>query len=220
MNKPKLIRNLDEYPDKGLVFYLNIYNVRKVLNSTKENFYFTFDGIGLCLLVRLLTLFSVYPKRLAPDLDGYIRLLLKTEKKKVFIGGYLNELELIKDKYSENVIGQKSGYCSNQEIIDYVDRLNLENREDYIFLVGLGSPRQEELSELLHLKFNKSLIITCGAFFSQYARNERYYPSIVTRLNLRMPYRLFKERLFSRLPFYFTNPIYFMNKVIMKKISL
>ena len=220
MKVPKLIRNIDQYPDNGLVFYLNIYNVRKVLKSTQENFYFTFDGIGLCVLVRLMTLFTINPKRLAPDLDGYFRPLLKTGTKKVLIGSHLDDLELIKNKYTENVVGQKSGYCSNQEIIDYVVRLNLDASENYLFIVGVGSPRQENLAVQLSKELDNSLIITCGAFFSQYARSEHYYPSVIARLNLRMPYRLFKEKLFSRLPVYFINPLFFIIQVFMRKISL
>ena len=214
---PKLVRVIDELPHVGLIFYLNIYNLNRVLPIMPHNSYFTFDGIGLCSISSLIIRSKI--ERLAPDFGGYFQSLLHSKKKKILIGGKPREaVEL--GKNLKNVIGVSHGYLEEEEILQFVQGFSEMKDENILVIVGLGSPRQELIGKEILSSFPRSQIIVCGAFFSQYARQERYFPPIINKLHLRMPYRLFKEGLYSRLPYYFLNPFRFFIAVVRKEIVL
>ncbi|MDA0677612.1 MAG: WecB/TagA/CpsF family glycosyltransferase [Bacteroidetes bacterium] len=78
-----------------------------------------------------------------------------------------------------------NGYVNNDEIVDAL----VASGSD-IILLGLGSPRQEFLSRLLHERFEKMIIINCGGAIDVLSGKVNRAPDFIQRLNLEWLYRL------------------------------
>ena len=212
----KLIRTYSDIPKSGKLFYLNIYNFNLVLENTKgTNNFFTFDGVGLLNISRILTAKKI--ERLAPDLTSYFSNFLPSLSNVIFIGGKPGESDRISQNHTKGKTFSVHGYCDEEVIIRNLAE-KIEN--DTVIIVGMGSPKQEVLINKLHEIYPDNLFISCGAFFSQFSISENYYPNWINSLNLRMPYRLIRERLYYRLPLYVINPFRFILTVVTKRIEL
>ena len=92
---------------------------------------------------------------------------------------------------------------------------SLDDTFFHIVLAGMGTPLQDEF--LLRckalLRFNRAF--TCGGFISQTTEKLNYYPSIINRLNLRLPYRLLFEP-HVRKRYVTTYPKFFIRYVLTK----
>ena len=80
-------------------------------------------------------------------------------------------------------------------------------------LLGLGSPKQEQLALKIEVK-NNICVLPVGAYISQFYKKPEYFPKLINKFHLRMPYRLVKENLWNRLPNYFISPILFVKDLL------
>jgi N-acetylglucosaminyldiphosphoundecaprenol N-acetyl-beta-D-mannosaminyltransferase len=101
--------------------------------------------------------------------------------------------EVFMSRYQMNIVATRDGFFDS-----------LQSRQDYcialteiapdIVICGMGAPYQEAfLADLANAGW-KGVGFTCGGYLDQAAEgNICYYPEWVNRLNLRAPYRLFKD---------------------------
>lgn len=205
------------YSDSMTVSFLNpfSYSILRVNEKLYLDIdYFCTDGILLNKFVNLflnmdLKRSSFDMTSLAPEV---FQDCIKNNKTIYFVGSkpgeINNSINIITKSYPKlNIMGFRNGYFnSNIERNHEIKRI-AELKPDFV-VIGMGTPLQEEF--LIDLK-NEGWIgigFTCGGFLHQTQKELHYYPKIVDKLNLRMPYRLFKERLFSRLKMY---PIFIKN---------
>ncbi|MDY1034251.1 WecB/TagA/CpsF family glycosyltransferase [Stenotrophomonas sp. CFBP8980] len=83
-------------------------------------------------------------------------------------------------------------FADSAEIEDFIPEIVAAGVN--LVIVGMGAPHQE--SFLLRLRDGgfRGAAFTCGGYLDQLSQGEiEYYPKIIERLNLRAPYRLFKE---------------------------
>ena len=212
----KLVRQYDDIPNRGKLFYLNIYNLNLVLKNIKGEYnYFTFDGVGLLNISRIIKFVKI--ERLAPDLTSYFPDYLPSLSNVIFIGGNPGEADQIAEKYIKGKVFSIHGYHEEDYLMSVLkEKIDPES----VIIVGMGSPKQEAIINKLYEIYTENLFISCGAFFSQFSTFQKYYPYFVDYLNLRMPYRMIREGLYRRLPLYFINPVRFLIAVVSKKIQL
>ena len=212
----KLVRTYSDIPKSGKLFYLNIYNLNLVLKHIKgRNNYFTYDGVGLLNISRVITARKI--ERLSPDLTSYFSNYLPSLSNIIFVGGKPGEAKNISQLFTKAKTFTIHGYHEEDYIITTLAK-NIE--PDSVIIVGMGSPKQEILINKLHENYPDNLFISCGAFISQFSDAAKYYPNWIDSLNLRMPYRMFREKLFGRIPLYFINPFRFLFWVKTKRIQL
>lgn len=196
-----------DYEAKGrLVGYLNIYNYSvlrkqpKLLSALDQ---YTLDGILLVLFIKLFWRKRI--SRKSPDFSSYFNdLFIHMNQNRTvayFVGGSTGEIhnfvEVIKARYPKiEIAGFTDGYN-----VDNISLGNLLIRHKVeVTIVGMGTPKQEELMVDLRTKGYKGQSYSCGAFFSQTARKGvEYYPEFISKLHLRWAYRIYEEpKLFKR----------------------
>ncbi|WP_299016337.1 WecB/TagA/CpsF family glycosyltransferase [uncultured Photobacterium sp.] len=79
-------------------------------------------------------------------------------------------------KYSRN------GYINSQKELETIS-LSASNCD--ILILGMGTPKQEEVSSFLYRKYPKKLIFTCGGFITQTSIKSDYYHPLAKKLGLR-----------------------------------
>lgn len=210
--KIRIIRKFFEIELYSIIFYINIYNYRKLRNFHGDKIAFTFDGIGLVLLAKLL---GINARRLSPDNSGYLSEFLDSKRVHIYASKKSDLDAFLSRKKNYSVISALDGYS---RISDFVGLISDRVEHGDIILVGRGSPLQEDTVIELYALFPQCVFVTIGAFIEQSVKGDVYYPIIVDKLNLRMPYRLVKENLYGRLPFYFLNPFLFLyDAIVLKK---
>ena len=100
----------------------------------------------------------------------------------VFLSHYQMKVVATRDGFFKSADARKQ-YCSA-----------LAEIAPDVVLCGMGAPYQEEfLANLVDAGW-KGVGFTCGGYLDQAAEGDvRYYPEWINRLNLRAPYRLFKD---------------------------
>lgn len=93
----------------------------------------------------------------------------------------------LQSQLGELVLGGIDGYASEQDIIDYIDQSNAD-----IILLGLGSPKQELLSNKLCTK-PKRIVINCGGAIKVLAGEVKSAPDFVANSYFEWLYRLMLE---------------------------
>jgi N-acetylglucosaminyldiphosphoundecaprenol N-acetyl-beta-D-mannosaminyltransferase len=206
-----VINNRIDLGEDVTISFINPYSytiLREKNNLYKKIDYFCADGI---LLTKMLNMFfSLDLKRTSFDMTSLAPIVfkncVKNNKTIYFVGAKSQEINksinIISQHYPNlKISGYRNGYFENSESrkeeIDRIVRL-----KPHVVVVGMGTPLQEEF--LLDIK-NEGWIgtgFTCGGFLHQTQEKLYYYPKIIDALNLRWLYRLFKERLFSRLKEY------------------
>ena len=156
-------------------------------------------------------------ERLAPDLTSYFANYLPSLSNIIFVGGKPGEANNVSQLYTKAKTFAIHGYHEEDYIIT---TLAQKIEPDSVIIVGMGSPKQEMLINKLYQTYPDNLFISCGAFLTQFSVSENYYPNWIDSLNLRMPYRMFREKLYGRLPLYFVNPFRFLLWVKTKRIQL
>lgn len=202
----KITENIDYESKNSLVGYLNIYNysiLRKQPALLSAIDQYTLDGILLSLFVQLF--WGKKVSRRSPDFSSYFRdLFLHMDENKTvayFVGGSKAEIhnfvEIIREQYPNiEIAGFLNGYeVDNDSLGVLLIRHNVE-----VTIVGMGTPKQEELMVALKTKGYTGQCYSCGAFFSQTARKGmQYYPKLISKLHLRWAYRIYEEpKLFKR----------------------
>lgn len=217
----KITQSDKDYPDKIFSVKNKIYTcvnpykyhmLRKNSAIYKEMDGIFIDGILMVWMVKLLFRKSV--RRLsfdmttiAKDLFGNLNLPGNTQSV-YFLGTEQPKIEdavkNYKKKYPNmNIVGYRNGY-----FIDVEDRnkaiSDIINKNPDYAIIGLGGVIQEQFAFDLKQAGFEGIVFTCGGFLHQSSNAIDYFPDWVNKFNLRMPYRLIKERNFSRLHYFFS----------------
>lgn len=187
--------------EKGVVYsFLNPYSMGAFLNekSCSCSVVFFSDGwlssvIFSILLARKVKRKSFDDTSLAPVI--FLNSIIE-DKKVAILGGDYKDIDVfvrkVKLEYEGlNIVYSSHGFmedkfiCAKEIILSKAD----------VVILGLGTPLQEELGQLLLSLGYDGLIFTCGGYISQKANSETklYYPKIISDLNLRALYRFYKE---------------------------
>jgi len=104
--------------------------------------------------------------------------------------------------YNIKIIGYRHGYdIENKEFTKIMEVIN--SLKPKFIIVGMGAIIQEEFMIKIRNSLNYSCIIfSCGGYMHQTSESIKYYPQLIDRYNLRMPYRIYKEKLYNRLHLY------------------
>lgn len=90
------------------------------------------------------------------------------------------------------IVGKRDGYLGLESIEDVVS--TIKDLDPDLVLCGMGCPLQEKFAVIGSKEMPSTTFITCGGFFHQHQKKAQYYPKFIDKLNLRMPYRFFKEK--------------------------
>lgn len=196
----KLTSEID-FTERGcIVSYINVYNyllLRKKQEFIHKIDWWTFDGVLLKLICQLLT--GKTYKRMAPDFGSYFKELfehLENNNESLYIIGAKQEeilhfTTVVKENYQKiKVVGLRNGYIEEHEVSSLL--ADIVNKNPDKILIGMGTPKQEQLAiRIRELKIG-SLIFTCGAFIAQTAgKGVQYYPYHINKYNLRWIYRVY-----------------------------
>lgn len=206
----------------GKYTYINLYNYSLVRKYIANFDGVHFDGVGLLNIYRIFKFRSV--KRFSADNTSLMPIIKTKFDNYVVCGGNIAENAKFCSEFlaGKNIVYALDGYHDNNKIINEVNNIidNLPSDFRCIILLGLGSPKQEIIASDIDLKNKQITLLTMGGYISQYYVRAEYFPPIINRLHLRMPYRLVKEGLWNRLPKYFSGFAYFMvDLIISRKIN-
>ncbi len=175
------------------------------------------DGAGIVFAVKFLTGQRI--KRL-PGVE-LIETLFKSDSGPYFFLGskpeVINQLKnVVQSKYKVQMTGAQDGYFSleqEQSVLKNIQSLNPK-----FILVGMGSPRQEEIAFKLKELCPKTFIIPCGGSLDVISLSTPRAPLFFRILNLEWAYRLITQpfRIKRSLP----KLIWFFLLVITKKITI
>lgn len=202
----KLIFGIDsliEFINKksGIVGYINLYSI-SILNLSKLNglsyFNFVFESISSTLIFS--KLFKTRIQSMNFDFSGIadpiFKNLVANNQNVVFVGGTKQDAEKfnlkIKKLYPQlNIKNHFHGHALDNPKIN-----RCAEADKIVFIIGLGTPLQEEFAVKLYNKANiKPVILLCGGFISQTANadNINYYTGVFKLPIMRAIYRWFKD---------------------------
>lgn len=209
------------------VLYINpinfdLFRGKKLPN----NVYYRVDGIFTTWIFKWI--FGL--KEISPEsfdfssVAGNVFQLIVAENLVVNIfGGDVSDIDVflkyLKVRYPSIRIGYSShGYDSEDEIIEQIKA----NHAD-INILGLGSPKQENIAIRLCRSGWGGTIFCCGGLISQTASaNGLFYPPFVVSLNIRWIYRIYKRPAhilrFAVYPYFFLKCILLRLREINKNI--
>lgn len=128
--------------------------------------------------------------------------------KHYFLGGTDNLIDstivTLKTQYPNlNIVGYHNGYFSIKYLPTIIDEINKANPD--IVWVGMGRPKQEQISMLLLQNIHAAWIKTCGGLFDFISGKHKRAPQWMQKYNLEWLFRLYLEprRLIKR--YLFTN---------------
>jgi exopolysaccharide biosynthesis WecB/TagA/CpsF family protein len=186
------------------VTWLNHYSALKVL-AADDSLLAGFDYVGIDGLLLLHLIGSDTGERTSADLVVPRVLPLLSGARVALIGGRREKVDRAADIVSyrfladsATVVDVRDGYSQvpDEEAIAPW----LESCRPDVVLVGLGAVLQERWARTLQDRMPAGLIMACGGFFDQVARDTPYYPSWAYPLRLNWAVRLAREpgRLWSR----------------------
>lgn len=167
------------------------------------------DGIIFCILSffmgRKIKRYSFDNTSLAPIVFEFCR---RNNLKIAVVGSTdannKNFCDLIRKKYSLDIVYEKSGFFADAEreiSLKYLFEIQAD-----IVVVGMGTPFQEQyLADLRKLGWSGTGF-TCGGFIHQQSIERDYYPAWVNRLQLRFLYRFIYEK-HTRYRYLFVYPV-------------
>ncbi|ELI9681860.1 WecB/TagA/CpsF family glycosyltransferase [Vibrio vulnificus] len=185
------ISNLNEVnEDTTVTTFLNPFSYYKVINNQAlevgiDHYYA--DGALLVFFHNILRKSPKPVDRVSFDFSsvaGDVLAFADTNNKSVFfIGATSDELDAalfnLRTVYPSCNISGVHGFMSPEQIISSIP-------DSDIFIVGMGTPIQEEIAIQLKKKFPiGKKIYTCGGFVSQTAIKCDYYHPLVKKLGLR-----------------------------------
>ncbi|GGH30714.1 WecB/TagA/CpsF family glycosyltransferase [Sphingobacterium alkalisoli] len=145
------------------------------------------------------------PERIATTdwFHDVARLSEQTGEGHYFLGGSEDTIQKtianVRKQYPKlNIVGFKNGYFTDNELSIVLD--DIRYKKPHIIWVGLGRPKQEEVSVLIRDTCEVGLIKTCGGLFDFLSGNNKRSPMVLQKLGLEWLYRLSLEpkRLFKR----------------------
>lgn len=190
---PEMIMNAQKNPD-----FMNI------IKSSDMNI---IDGVGVKIALKL--------KKINQDnIRGvdFSRSLIRLASENNYKIGFLGAKEEVIQKVKENVLNKypslnlvylRNGYFSDEEEII----AEIIKASPQILLVGLGSPKQEEIISKLKTKLKGCVLIGVGGSFDVFSGIIKESPKIFRKLGLEWLYRTIKEpkrikRIFPVLPIF------------------
>jgi len=224
-NFDKIINNIQ----KNQIFFLNPhsfvqsrvnYSYNEALNSANNIF---IDGILLWLFLKFKTLFRYKIVR-TTGLDftnNYLRLLYN--KNIFFLGTNNKTLEEIKKKIifinpTLRVFVYAPPYIKDPKDLDLNKIIKIINKNKvHTVFIGMTSPKQEILSNLIFRKTKAINIISVGAVFDYLSRPLTYYFFLMRKIGFEWLYRFIKDpiKIFPRI--FFSN-IFFLIIIIYEYI--
>ena len=158
------------------------------------------DGILMVYLLKLL--FKIKVRRYSFDFSSLANIVFQygceNSLPMAFIGSDLESNRKFCKKIHEQYDGiilsfSRDGYFGEETFPELINLL--EEKSTSLIVLGMGTPRQDELAIYLKSKLENTIIFTCGGFIHQYAStgNKSYYPYIIDKLNLRFLYRIYDE---------------------------
>ncbi|TPV53845.1 WecB/TagA/CpsF family glycosyltransferase [Aestuariibacter sp. GS-14] len=220
------ISDLDDKKSRAYTF-VNPYSVKLLSESNIQINQFDkiyVDGILMVFILRLL--FNIRVKRHSFDFtslaDVVIGYACNQDKPIAFIGSDFESNQLfcskIRSQYKDINLGySRDGYFGKEE---YPALRNfIQENSIAIVILGMGTPKQDELAIYLKSQLSNIIIFTCGGFIHQHAstENEIYYPHIIDKLNLRFLYRIFDEpKLLKRYIYEYPRSIFWLFKLAFK----
>lgn len=180
--------------------FVSALNFPKIISSgiVQKNLLYFVDG-NLMQLILFIRKGKLYPKRNF-DFSGLADdVFKKVESHNHWTIGIAGGSES-DNKIFTRLLERKYPLLHNRILgIDgYLDEALIEKRlsKSDIIILGLGSPKQESLAERLLSVYPEKIVLTCGAFVSQTAKQNgaKYYPALFKILNLRWLFRAFNEK--------------------------
>lgn len=214
------------------ITFLNPYSFNLVEKEVELLSHFDIiasDGILITSILNFFKEKEFQVKRFSFDMTSvapYVLTAAQKEKYDVYFLGteerFINStVQNLKQQYPELIIsGFRHGYFNNLiERENFIKSIVVQSPK--IVIIGMGAPLQENMGVLFREFGYKGSIYTCGGFLHQTSDKIQYYPEIVDKLNLRLPYRMLKEpNLFWRsvksYPLFF---IKFLYSIIRSKID-
>jgi len=202
--------------DTNNSFQIITINPEMIMNAQKNKSFFDIvnasdlniaDGIGVKIALKL-------QKVKATHIRGvdFSRELIKTASENNYKIAFLGAKEEVIQKAKENFLKQypnlqfvyvRNGYFDNEEkIIEEI----LE-AEPQILLVGLGSPKQEEIISKIKSRLNGCVMVGVGGSFDVFSGMTKESPVIFRKLGLEWLYRTIMQperikRIFPVLPIF------------------
>lgn len=218
----KIIESREE-DDNGVTTYLNpvsYIKARKEPEAFRDINDIRVDGILLAKFINFFTRSSI--KRRSFDMTSDAPLVFEKcirNKESIFFIGTTDEsiikfINVIKSKYSKlSIAGYRNGYFFNNEREKTLEKIISINPS--VVVVGMGTPLQESFSaDLVKVGYNGK-VYTCGGFLHQTSQSLDFYPNWINKYNLRMFYRIYKEKEFrKRVHLYLAFPFYFFYDLI------
>jgi N-acetylglucosaminyldiphosphoundecaprenol N-acetyl-beta-D-mannosaminyltransferase len=179
-----------------IISFVNPFSYLEVLKNDeliKKIDYFFSDGAMLCMFHRL---FYYKIKRASFDFSSIAHYFLHeitTKNLKVaIIGAKSEEIDLainnLMSLYPKmNIVYSRDGYIKDDT--EFLRNLNRTCPE--VIILGMGSPKQEEMAIYIKgLIENPTTIITCGGFLTQTAIKLDYYHPLIKKFGLRWLQRI------------------------------
>lgn len=119
-----------------------------------------------------------------------------------FIGDSQEMIEKAVSRFKEsfpqmNVVGFHNGFFKS-----YEDKMSIINEiislKPTYTIVGMGAIIQENFAADLKKAGYSGIVFTCGGYFHQAANSLYYYPEWINKLNIRIIYRMIKEKTYKR----------------------
>lgn len=174
-----------------LITFANLANIDLLINM-KEIEHFDevhSDGFLLTLLINLLSKKKIIRKSF--DFTSLAKEIILHSKNKriIFCGGSKKEMIAFKKNlqtYKNNIMLFINGYEEKSELLPAIKTF-----KPHIVVLSLGSGLQEKFAVQVKkcFKSKEILVYTSGAFISQTALRQNYYPAIVQFFGLRWAYR-------------------------------
>jgi exopolysaccharide biosynthesis WecB/TagA/CpsF family protein len=203
----KIPCNLDDFhPSKAIsVTFLNPYSYTSA--ERKFSGFHNFDiiapdGILIVLMLNLMRVKKFRIQRFSFDMTSVAPYVLQEAQKynyDVYFLGTKSEfivstIQTIKSNYPNLIIaGFRHGFFDNDsERMAFI--AEVIKKSPKIIIIGMGTPYQETMAVDLRSAGFRGAIYTCGGFLHQTSQKLVYYPRLIDKLHLRLPYRMYKEK--------------------------
>jgi N-acetylglucosaminyldiphosphoundecaprenol N-acetyl-beta-D-mannosaminyltransferase len=154
------------------------------------------DGQQMFWLIKLLR----YPIGFNISIPSLVNMVLKEANiykySIMLIGGTedikINAENRIREKYSNiKIISGFNGYFDNTDESKIISEIN--SKSPNILLLGISSPKKEEIAYNWKQKINVNIIIPMGGMIDVLAGKTKQSPPWVKKMGLATPYRVFQE---------------------------